>query len=309
MRAAIDSQKRAFSSLTTGAATLPLRTAVPVPSQEAVTLFMPARVSDDLGAKIVSVFPKNIAVGLPMIHGLVVMMDSATGQPMALMDATYLTALRTGAGAGAATELLARPDSRTAAVIGTGAQARTQLLAICEARPIERAFIFSRNPDHVQSFIAEMQPLVGATLAVAQSSADAVRDADVICAATTSNTPVFDGARLKPGAHVNGVGSYTLRMQEVDAETIRRAARVFVDTKESALAEAGEVVAAIRQGIISQNDLIEIGAVATGQHPGRASPDEITFFKSVGVAAQDVAAAGEALRRARELGLGTEINS
>ncbi|MBI3243472.1 MAG: ornithine cyclodeaminase family protein [Chloroflexi bacterium] len=306
MRAAIDSQKRAYASLVNGEAALPLRTPVTVPNQGAVTLFMPARVGGDLGAKVVSVFPNNVAKGLPMIHGAVILVDTTTGQPIALMDATYLTALRTGAGAGAATETLARPDSRVAAIIGSGALARAHLLAICEARPIKLARIFSRNPQRVSAFIDEMQPLVGATLVAAPSPAEAVREADIVCTVTTSNTPVFDGNDLKPGAHVNGAGSYTLDMQEVDAETVRRAGKVFVDSRESALAEAGDVAEPIKANLIAESDLIEIGAVITGSQPGRTSSDQITFFKSCGVAVQDVAAGGEVLRRAKELGLGTE---
>ena len=308
LRAAIDSQKKAYASLTTGNSVLPLRTPVTVPAQDAVTLFMPARVENDLGAKIVSVFPKNISRKLPMIHGVVIMVDSETGMPIALMDTTYLTALRTGAGAGAATELLARPDSEIAAIIGSGTQAKTQLLALCEARPITEARIFSRNPQHVSRFIEEMQPQVKAKLIPTSSSRDAILNADIICAATTSTTPVFNGRDLKEGAHVNGVGAYTLQMKEIDNETIRRAKKVFVDSRETTFAEAGDVMDAIQNKVIAENDLIEIGAVAAGQVQGRAADGDITFFKSCGIAVQDVAAGGEVLRRARELGLGVEVN-
>lgn len=308
LRAAIDSQKKAYASLTTGNSVLPLRTPVTVPAQDAVTLFMPARVENDLGAKIVSVFPKNISRKLPMIHGVVIMVDSETGMPIALMDATYLTALRTGAGAGAATELLARPDSEIAAIIGSGTQAKTQLLAMCEARPITEARIYSRDAHHVSRFIAEMQPQVKAKLIPTSSSRDAILNADIICAATTSTTPVFNGGDLKEGAHVNGVGAYTLQMKEIDNETIRRAKKVFVDSRETTFAEAGDVMDAIQNKVIAENDLIEIGAVAAGQVQGRAADGDITFFKSCGIAVQDVAAGGEVLRRARELGLGVEVN-
>ncbi|MBI5080102.1 MAG: ornithine cyclodeaminase family protein [Chloroflexi bacterium] len=308
MRAAIDSQKKAYASLVNGNSVLPLRTPVTVPAQNAVTLFMPARVENDLGAKIVSVFPKNVDRNLPMIHGVVILIDSETGVPLALMDATYLTALRTGAGAGAATELLARPDSSIAAIIGSGTQAKTQLLAICEARPITEARIHSPNAQHVSRFIAEMQPQMKAKLIPASSPRDAIINADIVCAATTSTTPVFDGRDLKPGAHVNGVGAYTLQMKEIDNETIRHAKKVFVDSRETTVAEAGDVMDAIQNNVITENDLIEIGAVASGQVQGRAADGDITFFKSCGIAVQDVAAGGEVLRRARELGLGVEVN-
>jgi alanine dehydrogenase len=308
MRAAIESQRRAFASLAAGDAELPLRTPVPVPAADAVTLFMPARVGGELGGKVVSVFPHNPARGLALVQGVVLLIDADTGRPAALLDAASLTAVRTGAGSGLATDLLAAPGARTAAVIGTGAQAATQLIAVCAVRPIERVRVFSRDPGHVAAFIARMQPAVGTALLPVTSPAEAVRGADVVCTATTSATPVFDGRDLGPGAHVNGVGSYTVDMQEVDTATVRRAGRVFVDARTAALAEAGDVVIPLREGIITEADLIELGAVAVGRQPGRRAAEEITFFKSVGIAVQDVAAAGEAVRRAREFGLGREID-
>jgi ornithine cyclodeaminase len=308
MRAAIESQRRALASLAAGDAELPLRTPVPVPAADAVTLFMPARVGDELGGKVVSVFPHNPARGLALVQGVVLLIDAETGRPAALLDAASLTAVRTGAASGLATDLLALPAARTAAVVGTGAQAATQLLAVCAVRPVERVRVFSRDPGRVAAFIARMQPEVGAALVPAASPAEAVRGADVICTATTSTTPVFDGRDLGPGAHVNGVGSYTVEMQEVDTATVRRAGRVFVDARTAALAEAGDVVVPLREGVIAEADLIELGGVAVGRQPGRRSAEEITFFKSVGIAVQDVAAAGEAVRRARELGLGREID-
>jgi ornithine cyclodeaminase len=304
MPAAIAAMKSAFAELSTGQANVPLRIAVPVPPVEGVSLFMPAYLpgSNGLGAKIVSVFPRNPQLGRPMIYGLVVALDPETGEPLALCDGAFLTAWRTGAGSGAATDLLARPDARVAAILGSGAQARTQLLAVCAARPIEEARIYSPNPASVAAFIAEMQPETTARLAAASSSAGAVRDADVICAATTSASPVMDGALLKPGAHVNGVGSYTLQMQEVDPITVSRA-RLFVDSRASALAEAGDLVIPGTR----PEDWTELGEVVAGLKPGRQSPGEITFFKSVGVAVQDVAAASAALAEAQRLGLGKVV--
>jgi ornithine cyclodeaminase len=307
MRAAIETQRLAFAALATGQAVVPLRTAVHGPPEGAVTLFMPARLADAVGAKVVAVFPRNEARGLPIVHGVLLLVDPETGRPAALMDATYLTALRTGAATGAATDLLARPGARTAAILGTGVQATGQLLAVCAVRPIERVWVYSRSPEHVAAFLAAMQPAVSATLLAAPSAAEAVRQADVVCAATTSATPVLDGRQLKAGVHVNGIGSYTPAMQEVDTETVRRAGRVFVDSRSSALAEAGDVVIPLRQDVIGENDVVEVGAVIAGRHPGRTGAEEVTFFKSVGVAVQDVAAAAVALRRARELRLGREL--
>ena len=308
MPAAIAAMKSAFAELSTGQANVPLRTTLPIPSAGAVALFMPALVpSSGLGAKIVSVFPRNAECGQPIIHGLVILLDAATGEPVALCDGTFLTAWRTGAASGAATDLLARPDARVAALLGCGAQAQTQALAVDAVRALAAIRIYAPHPDHVQQFIAEMQPLVGAALVAAPSSADAVRGADIVCAATTSSTPVFDGQLLKAGTHVNGVGSYTTQMQEVDAVTVTRA-RIFVDARESALAEAGDLVIPMRAGATRAEEWVELGEVVAGLKPGRQSPGEITFFKSVGVAVQDVAAAGAALTAAQRLGLGKVVD-
>lgn len=303
MPAAIAAMKTAFAALSAGQAAVPLRAALPVPEHEAVSLFMPAYLRGvGLGVKIVSVFPKNAQHHRPIIFGLVIALDPATGEPLALLDGTFLTAWRTGAASGAATDLLARADVTIGAVIGCGAQARTQVLAIDAARSLAEIRVYAPRPERAQAFIAELQPRVTAKLIATPSSSDAVRDADVICAATTSATPVFDGQWLKPGAHVNGVGSYTLQMQEVDAVTVRRA-RLFVDARASALAEAGDLVSAHT----GPDDWTELGEVAAGLKPGRQARDDITFFKSVGVAVQDVVAAGAALAEAGRLGLGKVV--
>jgi ornithine cyclodeaminase/alanine dehydrogenase-like protein (mu-crystallin family) len=308
MPAAIAAMQAAFAALSTGQAQMPLRAALLVPPVEGTALFMPAYLpSSGLGAKIVSVFPRNLARGKPMIHGLVVVLDPETGEPLALCDGTFLTAWRTGAGAGAATALLARPDARVGAVLGAGAQARTQAIAIDAARQLEVIRIYAPTAAHVQRLVDETQPEVRARLVPAASAAAAVDGADVICAATTSAVPVFDGRGLQPGAHINGVGSFTTRMQEVDLETIRRA-RLFVDSREAALAEAGDLVIPMLAGETRPDEWTELGEVAAGLRPGRQSPADITFFKSVGVAVQDVAAAAAALRAALASGLGRDVD-
>jgi len=307
MPAAIAAMKAAFAELSTGQAHLPLRVALPVPPAGGLALFMPAHLpAGGLGAKIVSVFPHNADLGKPIIHGLVVMLDSISGEPVALCDGTFLTAWRTGAASGAATDVLARPDAKTAALLGCGAQARTQVLAVDAVRALDAFRVYAPRPERVRRFIAEMQPQLRARLAAAATSAEAVRGADIVCAATPSSTPVFDGKLLKDGAHVNGVGSYTLQLQEVDAVTVARS-RPFVDSRASALAEAGDLVIPMQAGQTRAEDWTELGEVVAGLKPGRQSPDEITFFKSVGVAVQDVAAAGRALVEAKLRGLGKEV--
>ncbi len=311
MSEAIEVVREAFSQLSAGQAVVPLRTPVPVEKREAVTLFMPAYLaaSDAMGAKVVSVFPGNPARGLPLIHALVLVVDAETGQPTAVMDGTYLTALRTGAASGVATDLLARPDARVAAIFGAGAQARTQLEAVCTVRTIERVWVFDAVPELAVAYAEEMAQHghpIPATISVAESPAQAVRDADVICTATTSTRPVFEDADLKPGVHINGIGSYTPEMQEIPAATVARA-KVVVDSRGASLAEAGDLILPLQQGLINEADIHgEIGEVAAGKIPGRQAEDEVTFFKSVGVAVQDVAVAELVLRRAAALSLGLE---
>jgi ornithine cyclodeaminase len=311
MREAIQIVKDAFIQLSTGRADAPLRTAIRPAKHDGVTLFMPGYLSgtDALAVKIVSVRPRNRSLNLPTIHALVLLFDAAAGEALAAMEGGSLTALRTGAASGVATELLAREDARVAAIFGAGEQARTQLPAVCAVRQLIRAWIYAPHPERVKIFIDEMQPQTSGTeLLPAQSPAQAVEEADIICAATTSSSPVFNGASVKPGAHINAVGSFTPQMQEVDCLSLQRAARLVVDSREGALAEAGDLLIALEQGAIQMNDIYaEIGEIAAGTKPGRQSSDEITYFKSVGNAALDVAAAHAIYRKSLSDNLGVEI--
>jgi alanine dehydrogenase len=309
MRQAIEAVKRAFAQLSTGQANVPLRVALDVPRHNGVTLFMPGYLSadDQMAVKIVSVFNDNPSQGLPLIHALVIVVDATTGSPTAVMDGAYLTALRTGAASGAATDLLARPDAHTAAIFGAGAQGRTQLEAVCAVRPIHQAWVYDVAPRQAAAYAEEMSQRLSLPVRVAETPAQAVCQADVICTATTATSPVFADADVPPGTHVNAVGAYTPHMQEVPPETVLRA-RVVIDHRESSLAEAGDLLIPIEQGLMTEDHIYaELGEIAAGSKPGRASPDEITLFKSVGVAVQDVAAAGAVLEAAQRLGLGAKI--
>ncbi|MCL7451616.1 MAG: hypothetical protein M8467_01055 [Anaerolineae bacterium] len=313
MAEAIEAVRQAYIQLSTGQAVVPLRTPVEVERRDGVTLFMPAYLagSDAMAAKIVSVFPENTKRGLPLIHAVVIVVDAETGRPVALMDGTYLTALRTGAASGVATDLLARPDARIAAIFGAGAQARTQLEAVCTVRPIERVWVYDTSNEAAAAYAEEMrgrgQP-IPADISVADSPTQTVQDADVICTATTSSAPVFSDADLRPGVHVNGIGAYTPEMQEIPAETVARAT-IVVDSRSASLAEAGDLIIPLRSGLITEDSVYaEIGEVAAGRLSGRQSAEEVTFFKSVGVAVQDVAVADLILRRAKALGLGIEVD-
>lgn len=312
MAEAIDVVQAAYIQLSQGEATVPVRLALQVPKQEGVVLYMPAYLSrsEGLGAKIVTIFPHNPQIGLPTIHALVVVNDARTGAPIAVIEGGYLTALRTGAASGVATRLLARPDARVAAIFGAGGQGRTQLEGVCAVRDIERAWVYDLNIQAAQRFAAEMSTRGGripADIRVASTPREAVRDADVICTATTSKTPVFEDADLKPGVHINGIGAFTHEMQEIPVATVQRAL-VVVDNVAACLAEAGDLVIPLNQGLIARDHFAtEIGQVAAGIRPGRTSADQITFFKSVGNAVQDISVAQLILQRAAELCLGTEI--
>lgn len=309
MDQAVEAMKHAFAQLSAGRAEVPIRLPIDVEAHNGVTLFMPAYLADDdqMAIKIVSVYNDNPAQGLPLIHALVVVIDASTGIPRAAMDGTYLTALRTGAVSGAATDLLARPEIRTAAIFGAGAQGRTQLEAVCAVRPIEQAWVFDPDLERSLAYASEMSARLSLRVNVAASPAEAVQRADVVCTATTSAAPVFDDANLQPGVHINAVGAYTPHMQEIPVETVVRA-KVVVDHLESSMAEAGDLIIPIQQGRFNQDRIYaELGEIAAERKPGRETANETTLFKSVGVAVQDVAAAGRVLATAERLDLGVNV--
>ena len=302
MPAAIAAMRRAFGQLSAGDATVPLRSRVA--TEKGVTLLMPAflQKSAELGVKIVSVYGENPARGLPVVSATVLALDPETGFPRALMDGSSLTAIRTGAGGGLAADLLARKDARTVTLFGAGVQARAQLQAVLAVRDIQRVNIISRTRQSAQQLADEIfgwenPPQV----TLPASVSEAVQNADIIITATTSDTPVFDGNDLRPGTHITGVGSFTPQMQEVDAVAVNRA-RVVVDSREAALAEAGDII------ISGAKIAAELGEIVNGSQPARLDDREITFFKSVGVAVQDAVAAAEVLSAAERFGLGIEVS-
>jgi ornithine cyclodeaminase/alanine dehydrogenase-like protein (mu-crystallin family) len=312
MPAAVAAMKEAFAQVYRDEVALPLRTQIDVPEHNGVALFMPAYAagSQALAVKAVAVYPDNPARGLPTIHGVVLAVDAATGQPVALLEGGTLTAIRTGAASGAATDLLARPGAPVVAIIGTGVQGRTQLEAVCSVRKIDEVRVYSVDQDEAETFAREMAGTgpIPADIHVAASAAAAVAGADIICTATTSKTPVFPDSALSPGAHVNAVGAYRPDMQEIPAETVRRA-RLVVDQRAAALAEAGDLIIPLQQGLIDETHIYaELGAIASGQMPGRTDDSQITLFKSVGLAVQDAVAAAVALERAQAAGLGSVIS-
>ncbi|MBW2690152.1 MAG: ornithine cyclodeaminase family protein, partial [Deltaproteobacteria bacterium] len=269
-----------------------------------VTLLMPAFLhgSRNLGVKIISIYEDNPKLNLPTISATVMVLDPETGFPLALMDGSSLTAIRTGAGGGAAADALARKDARNVALFGAGVQARTQLQAVLAIRDIEQVSIIDYLDEAAQRLADDVATWPKAPKVIlGQTPGEAVQDADIVLTATTSPTPLFDGNDLKPGAHVTGIGSFTPDKREIDENTVRRAL-VVVDSREACLSEAGDII--IPKVAIDA----EIGEILNGDKPGRQNDEQITFFKSVGIAVQDTLAAAVVYSEAVEKGLGTEFD-
>lgn len=310
----IAAMKDAYASLSDGRAVVPLRTRLPIPNHDALSLFMPAylqsKSGEALAVKIVSLFPRNPARGLAYIQAAVLVLESDTGRAVALLEGSTLTAIRTGAGSGAAIDILARKNSRVAAIFGAGPQGRTQLEAACSARPIETAYIYDSTRSKAETFAQEMAGVRGITqdIRVANSPEEALESADIICTATTSSSAVFNDEDVQSGTHISAVGAYTPEMQELPIETVARS-RIVVDSYATVMEEAGDIVKAIQAGALNESDIhAELGEIVLGKKTGRQTDEEITFFKSVGNAVQDAVAAQLALKNAREMKLGTEVN-
>ena len=314
MKQVIAAMKDAYASLSAGTAVIPLRTRLQIPRHDALSLFMPAYMKSETGEalaiKVVSLFPGNPARGLAYIQAAVLVLESDTGRAIALLEGSTLTAIRTGAGSGAAIDLLARKNSNVVAIFGAGAQGRTQLEAAANVRNVERVYIFNPSMDKATAFAKEMagHNSIPEDIHVARTPKEAIENADIICTATTSSKPVFEDKDVKPGTHISAVGVYTPEMQELPVETVSRA-RIVVDSYATVMEEAGDVVQAIRAGAIRESDIhAELGEIILGKKTGRQSDGEITFFKSVGNAVQDAVAAQLALQNARMMKLGTEVN-
>lgn len=291
MKKAIELMADTYSQISSGSAEVPVRTHIHMPAEEGQSLFMPAylRDSQKFGVKIVGMNDRNPEKGLPFIHAVVLVMDATEGKPLAMVDGTYLTALRTGAGSGIATQLLAREDAKVLAVFGAGAQARTQIEAVLEVRDIEKVWIYNRTESRAKALIEEVQERYTASFQLGDPSR--LKEADIICTATTSALPVFSHQDLKPGVHINAIGAYRADMAEIPAETVI-ASSVFVDQITSTWVEAGDLIQVLDAGDIDKTHIKgEIGQIVLQQIVGRTSNREITLFKSVGNAAQDIAVA------------------
>ncbi len=314
MKEAIEADKEALKMYSEGSANIPLRANLDVPEHEGQSLYMYgyAPKANALGVKIVSVYPKNIEKGLNSVPATMVNLDAETGQVSTLMDGTYLTRLRTGAIAGAATDVLARKDSKIFALFGTGGQAETQLEAVLNVREIELVKVFDISKERAQAFVDKMSKrfkgVFNARLVVAASSNEAIQDADIITSVTTARVATFDGTLVKPGCHINGVGSYTPEMDEINEYTVTHADRVYVDTRDGALKECGSLLQPIQKGIYHEDQVSgELGEVLLGKVDGRKNDQEVTLFITTGSAVLDLVCSQKIQEKAAEQNKGTII--
>lgn len=304
----IDVVAESLRALSRDEVVLPLRTVMHLEEAQGFLGTMPAALAQPpiCGVKVVTVFPGNHALGLDSHLGMVQLFDAATGIPIALLDASSITAIRTAAASGVATQALARPDSRCLALLGTGVQATTHLDAMCAVRPIGNVKVWGRSDGSAQRFVDHQSDREGVTFDVCDSAEQAVHGADIVCTVTAAKEPVLEGAWLRPGTHVNAVGSSAPKAREVDALAVARA-QVFTDCRESAENEAGDLLIAQAEGVIGPDHLRgEIGDVLLGRLKGRAHDDEITFYESLGIGIFDLAAGHLVYTRAREQGRGVE---
>jgi ornithine cyclodeaminase/alanine dehydrogenase-like protein (mu-crystallin family) len=299
----------ALRALAEGDARLPLRTIVRLPDGRSAFGAMPAYLGRPaaMGLKVVTVFPGNEGTRYDSHIGAVLLFDVEHGRLLAVMDASAVTAIRTAAVSGVATRLLAREDASTLALLGSGVQAMTHLESMRIARPIERVRVWSRSPGRAAWFAARAAKRFGVDVEVAGSVQGAVEGADVVCTVTSAREPVLRGEWLAPGAHVNAVGSSQPTARELDSEAVRRA-RLYVDRRESTVNEAGDYLVPRSEGVIGDDHIVgEIGELLLGRVPGRRSADEVTLFKSLGLAIEDVAAAHHVHARAVATGAGTRV--
>ncbi len=313
MTEAIAAMREAFGALSAGRAQAPQRLAVDLPEQS-VALLMPSLLQTEhqhaFGLKVVTVVPQNPFRNLPRIYASVLLLDATTGQTLAILEGGWLTAMRTGAVSGLATDLLARRDADILALFGAGTQALTQVIALDTVRPLQEVRVVNRSDERYSQLVSSLHTQLGAacpSITRATSAREALQGASLVACATASTTPLLQYRDVERGTHINAIGAFTPEMCEIDPETVARA-RIVVDQREAALTEAGDLLQPLSAGRIRGPETwTELGELVLGTRYGRRDDEEITFFKSVGVAVQDVAVALHVYQRARELGVGVEV--
>ena len=301
--------EQAFAELARGTAVLPLRTPINPPG--GLSLYMPAYLKEmkALAIKVVTIYKENPSrFHYPVVMGKVLLQDPDSGDVVCIMDGGYLTAVRTGAASGVATRYLARRhEGQVAAVFGTGVQAKMQLLAVAEARQLSSSIVFDISAESAEKFVAELSPKLSFPILIAKDPRELL-EADIICTATSSVNPLFDGSLVRPGTHINGIGSHTPATRELDTAVIRRS-KFIGDSREACFGEAGDLLIPIKEGAIPESHYhADLGEVITGSKPGRENDEEITLFKSNGLAIQDAATAKLVYERAVQAGIGTRVD-
>lgn len=311
MRNCVELMADALSALARGEVFQPLRTIIRPPEARGLLGLMPAYRSGEHGAfgmKAICVFPENPAKGKDAHQGAVMLFNRETGELLALMNASEITATRTAAVSAVATRLLAREDAHQLGVIGAGVQGRAHLVALAEVRSITSARVACRNIEHAHELVREMQPRFLFPIDAVETNEQAVRGADLIVTATSSQEPVINKGWISPGAHVNAIGTHSPNSREIDSATMA-AARIFADRRESALNESGDYLLAAKEGLIDADSILgEIGELLIGTKTGRTSETEITLFKSLGLAIEDVACAEYLYQKALSQNAGSWVN-
>jgi ornithine cyclodeaminase/alanine dehydrogenase-like protein (mu-crystallin family) len=307
MPRAIDLMRSAFRQLSNGQAQVPVREHLQLRDSQTEAFFMPVYLPEQhyIGQKIVGLNPENPKLGQPFVQAMILVMDAQTGKVEGLMEGTWITALRTGAGSGLATELLALPEAKTLAVFGTGVQAQTQVAAVCAVRPMQKLLVYYRNPVQAKAFAEVMKKRHALEVELCQDK-KSLSKAEVICTATTSFTPLFSLPHLHPSVHINAVGAYRPDMAEVPPAVVAQSL-VVIDQKAASLREAGDLIQAQIAKQTDADNWVELGQMVNGKHPGRTEEEQITFFKSVGNAAQDLVVAAFVLAEAKKQGLGQQL--
>jgi ornithine cyclodeaminase len=310
MRECVDVMASALEATSRGDAVLPLRQVTWQPDSSGLLGVMPAYLGQPrcIGLKAITVTPANHGTELDAHQGAVLLFEAERGRLVAMMDATAITRIRTAAVSGVATRALAREDARDLAILGSGVQASSHLEAMLCVRPIRRARAWSRNAERARDFARRETERHGIEVVATRTAAEAVEGADVVCTTTSAREPVLQGEWLAPGAHVNAVGACLPAARELDTAAVVRS-RLYVDRRESAFAEAGDVIIPLREGAITEEHVVgELGDVLLGRVAGRRTADEITLFESLGIAVEDLAAAHHVHRRAAETGAGIVVD-
>jgi ornithine cyclodeaminase/alanine dehydrogenase-like protein (mu-crystallin family) len=300
----------ALSDLARGDGLQPLRAGMLLPDRQGVLAWMPGSLASGkpFGMKILSIVDRAAEMGLDSHQGGVMIFDPLNGRPLALAEAGAITAVRTAAVTALATDRLARTGSTSLAILGAGIQARSHVEAMLEVRPVSSVRLWSRTLANAKRFAKKEAARHGVPIEVVSDVAAAVESADIICTTTSAREPILPGELLMEGMHVNAVGASVPAWRELDSEVVRRA-KLFTDRRESLANEAGEYRLALEEGLIDEDHLqAELGDILIGQHPGRTSDDEITLFRSLGLAVEDVAATRLVYERALERGVGTRVD-